>query len=442
MAAALWHSQRVERLDILAEVSNPGLVSCATTVEVGDSANPARVLEHARKYRPDFAVIGPEEPLAAGIVDELAEIGVPAVGPMKALAMIETSKSFARELIARHGIGGNPEHRIFRNSDGLRDYLGQLGSFVVKPDGLTGGKGVRVSGDHLHSIGDGEEYCREILAGGGVAIVEEKLDGEEFSLQSFCDGDTVVDMIPVQDHKRLLDGDAGPNTGGMGSYTCADHLLPFLSKDDLALASRINRAVAKALKKETGFPYKGILYGGFMLTARGLRVIEYNARFGDPEALNVLPLLENDFLDICKAIVFGTLDKIDVRFARKATVCKYVVPTGYPAAIGKRVPISVPLADSDSLRIYHGAVQEDDGALMLTGSRAIGIVGIGDSLGDAERIAEDAASRIDGPVFHRRDIGTQSLVQSRIDHMIQIRSDADSLAEVERTGERAWARAI
>jgi len=440
MAAALWASSRLDSLYILSEVGNPGLSSHATKVDLGDSADPATVVAYALRVKPDFAVIGPEEPLAAGVVDALAEIGIPSVGPIQQLARIESSKSFTRDLIARYGIGGNPEHCIFHDTRGLRDYLIKLGEFAVKPDGLTGGKGVRVSGDHLHSIEEAHAYCEEIFAAGGLVIVEEKLDGEEFSFQSFCDGHTVVDTIPVQDHKRLLDGDAGPNTGGMGSYTCENHLLPFLTSDDIAQASRINRAVAHALFRETGHPYKGILYGGFMLTRQGLRVIEYNARFGDPEALNILPLLETDFVDICEAIIEGTLDQIDVRFAHKATVCKYVVPEGYPDRPISYQPIVVPVSDDISLRIYQGAVQEDEnGNLMLTGSRAIGLVGIGTTLEEAEQIAERAASSIEGPVFHRRDIGTQRLVQSRIDHMDLIRSSSGLQLQA---GARTWAKAM
>lgn len=423
MAAALWKSPRPKKLYIMSEVVNPSLKLHSTEVIEGDSSNRAEVVKYARSINADFVVIGPEEPLAAGVVDALAEVDIPSVGPTEALAKIESSKSFARDLIARHGIGGNPEHRTFHTSVGLKHYLVSLGEFVVKPDGLTGGKGVRVWGDHFSTIEDGYDYCHEILSSGGRVVVEEKLDGEEFSFQSFCDGKTVIDTPPVQDHKRQGEGDTGPNTGGMGSYSCENHLLPFLSQDDIDQASRINKAVAGALLKETGVPYKGILYGGFMVTKRGIRVIEYNARFGDPECMNILPLLENDFLDICEAIVMGTLDKIDVQFARKATVCKYVVPIGYPEAPVKGELVHVPDFADDNIRVYQGAVEGSTmGQLRLAGSRAIAVVGIGASLEEAERYAETAVSQISGPVFHRRDIGTAALVQARVDHMKKVRS--------------------
>jgi phosphoribosylamine--glycine ligase len=259
------------------------------------------------KYHPDFVVIGPEEPLAHGVVDHLSsKHQVPCIGPTERLAKLESSKAFTRDLITRHQIPGNPRHRIFDSIDGIGEFLYELGEFVVKPDGLTGGKGVKVSGDHLHSVVDALEYCDELFSVPNTKVViEEKLDGEEFSLQSFCDGSHLLHMPIVQDHKRAYDGDTGPNTGGMGSYSCADHSLPFLDADAVARAQDINTLVANALYKDTREKYKGVLFGGFMLTKDGVRLLEYNARFGDPEALNVLSLLEprSSLLDICEGIL-------------------------------------------------------------------------------------------------------------------------------------------
>ncbi len=202
------------------------------------------VLKRAAELRPDFVVVGPEEPLDAGIVDRLSEAGIPCVGPTSALAKLESSKSFTRELLSEHRIPGNPEYKIFRNLSGIEPYLRSLEGFVVKPDGLTGGKGVKISNAHLFSVEDSVRYCEEIFRDGHDAVViEEKLDGEEFSLMSFCDGTNVKDMVVVQDHKRLGEGDTGPNTGGMGSYSCEDHRLPFLSQEHIQEASRINKLV-------------------------------------------------------------------------------------------------------------------------------------------------------------------------------------------------------
>jgi phosphoribosylamine--glycine ligase len=250
-------------------------------------------------------------------------------------------------------------------------------------------------------------------------VIEEKLDGEEFSLQSFCDGTHVVDMVLVQDHKRAGENDTGPNTGGMGSYSCADGSLPFLLPNHVKEASRINAAVAQALHKETGQKYKGILYGGFMVGSKGIRLLEYNARFGDPETMNVLSILENDLVDVCEAIIEGKLHQLPVQFQKSATVCKYVVPQGYPdkPVKGARLDLTEMPKETANFRIYKAALEERDGELVMTGSRALACIGIGETLAEAEALAERGASSIKGPVFHRKDIGTSALIQKRIDHM-------------------------
>ena len=388
--------------------------------ETPDKAKEA-VLRRAREEKPDFVVIGPEEPLKEGIVDALqGELGIPCIGPTQSLARLESSKAFTRDLLSEYKIPGNVEYQVFRNMNGVEKYLRELGDYVVKPDGLTGGKGVKLSDAHLFSIQDALNYCQELFRQNHLAVViEEKLEGEEFSLQSFCDGTHVRHMVVVQDHKRAWDGDRGPNTGGMGSYSCEDHSLPFLLPRHIEEAGAINEAVARALFKKTGEKYKGILYGGFMVTRDGIRVLEYNARFGDPETLNVLSLLKTDFVDICEAIIDEKLDKLPIVFERNATVCKYIVPDGYPEnpVSGERIDLSNVPDESEKLRIYHAAVEKRGGELFLSGSRAVAFVGIGKNLVEAQAIAEEAASKVKGPVFHRRDIGTHDLIEHRIEHM-------------------------
>lgn len=382
------------------------------------------VLTAAREHKPDFVFIGPEEPLALGVVDALqTELGIPCIGPTRKLAQLESSKAFTRDLVRRHNIPGNPEYRVFRSQEGIEQYCNELGGFVVKPDGLTGGKGVKVSGTHLQSVREAAVYADELFRIGHPAVViEERLDGEEFSLQSFCDGSYVADMVVVQDHKRAYDGDLGPNTGGMGSYSCQDHRLPFLTEEHRRAASAINAAVAAAISHDTGEKYQGILYGGFMLTRAGVRLLEYNARFGDPEALNILSLLKTDLVDICEAIINGTLSQLRVEFAPLATVCKYVVPEGYPdhPLKNERISLARVPQQSERLKYYRAAVEDKTAGLYLTGSRAIGFVGIGADLDEAESIAEEAASSVDGPVYHRKDIGTRALIQQRCDHVRRI----------------------
>jgi phosphoribosylamine--glycine ligase len=419
-----FRSSRPKELFALSEVTNPGLTSKTVHAERGKTDDRQTVLAYAGKVRPDFVFIGPEEPLAAGVVDALqTELGIPAIGPTKILARIETSKSFTRELLQKFGIPGNPDYRTFRTMAGLREYLERQTAFVVKPDGLTGGKGVKVLGEHLHSVSDAVSYCEELFqTGQNAVVIEERLDGEEFSFQSFCDGHHIVHTIPVQDHKRAEVGDRGPNTGGMGSYSCGDHLLPFIEREHVLQASRINEAVAKALLQETGAEYKGILYGSFMLTRNGLRVIEYNARFGDPEIMNVLPLLKVDFIDVCESIIAGSLDKLRISFDHRATVCKYIVPRGYPShpVMDEEIHVDKVSPPTDHMRLYYAAVNRKDGKLYLTGSRAVAIVGIGQNVAEAEHIAEVEAARIEGPVYHRRDIGTAELLARRIAHIVEV----------------------
>ena len=272
---------------------NPQIFDLCKDYFVTDLANISDIVSYGRKNKVDFAIIGPENPLANGIVNELENVGIGCVGPKKEVALIETSKTFARKIIDLCCPEKNPQRKEFSSIEGVESFIKQLGGeYVIKFDGLMGGKGVRVSGEHLKNIDEGVAYANEIINIGGSFLIEEKLVGEEFSLMSFVDGKVCKHMPVVQDHKRAYEGDTGPNTGGMGTYSFGNHSLPFLSEKDINEAQKTNELVAKQLFEETGTPYVGILYGGFMLTGDGIKVIEYNARFGDPEAMNVLSILE------------------------------------------------------------------------------------------------------------------------------------------------------
>ena len=739
---------------------NPGIAKISSEYVIADLSDFDELKKFCEKVKPDIAMIGPEGPLDIGIVDFLETINIPAIGPKKEQARLETSKSFTRELMKKYNIEGNPLFRSFESSEGIWEFMGEIDEVVVKPDGLTGGKGVKVQGDHFDSKEQALAYCTEVLESHPSVIVEEKLEGEEFSLQCLTDGITVIDSPPVQDHKRAYNGDKGPNcysfdteilsengwktfnklkrnekvmtfdpkkkllefkkprniywrkyngkmihfqhreldllvtpshrmlvknrktnrtrvskaedlvgennvfltgiwkgtspkyyniegfdykfnrklkkqkilfidwvrfmglflsegytcdtvkehriyicqtrksryfkdfekilsklpfkfsydekwskfrinsvqlcktlkkygtsrekyipdyiknakkahiieflnafcmgdgsvhngrmrfhsgsknlindiqelilkigksgiittdkrkkmlnpinkkyykannvysieikletfvgirkkdikvinykdyigcvtvqsgfvvvrrnnrvaisgnTGGMGSYSCENHLLPFLKKEDVDAAHRITEKVAKAIYKETGQYYVGIMYGGFIVTKNGVKLIEYNARFGDPEAMNVLPLLKTDCGKVCEAMVSQNLKNIKLEFEKKATVCKYAVPEGYPEdpVEGKKVEL-----DKDAkANVYYASVNEKDGEIFMSSSRAIAFVGIAGSIEEAEKIAEDAVSNVKGPVFHRTDIGTQKLLQRRVDHMKELRND-------------------
>ncbi|HIO89661.1 MAG TPA: phosphoribosylamine--glycine ligase [Candidatus Marinimicrobia bacterium] len=422
IARALACSPQNPAIACLAANNNPGIQKLAEEFKVGSISDPKSVVSFAQKCCAKLTIIGPEAPLQAGVADALWNAGIPIVGPKKAHAQIETSKGFTRDLLAKYNIPGGPLYRRFDSLDGVAEFLEELGEdYVVKYDGLMGGKGVKVSGDHLHSHDEALDYCTKLVNRGGSFVVEEKLIGEEFSLMSFCDGEHLAHMPPVQDHKRAYEGDEGPNTGGMGSYSDADHSLPFLTDDDISHAQQINETTAQALKKEFSEGYKGVLYGGFIATADGVKLIEYNARLGDPEAMNVLPLLESDFVEVCHGIVNGNLDERNVSFSRRATVCKYAVPEGYPDSPVKGEPIDVSSV-TDTSQLYYASVDMKDGTLIEAGSRTVAYVGIAGSLVKAEAKAEGEISKVRGPLFHRTDIGTTELIQKRVEHMQTLRN--------------------
>ncbi len=425
LAEALVRSSEKPRLFACMKANNPGLAALAERTLIGPYHDLAAIVAFAREGRCEFAVVGPEDPLSRGVVDALAAAGIPGVGPTRSLARLETSKSFTRDLCAKYAIPGNVAYRVFTSLDGVAAFLETLPGVVLKPDGLTGGKGVLVQGDHFETRAEALALIRDILAEHPSVTVEERLEGEEFSLQCLCDGRTVVATPPVQDHKRRFADDRGPNTGGMGSYSVADHLLPFLTPADVAAGLAITERVAEAIHRETGEYYRGVMYGGFMATSDGVRLLEYNARFGDPEAMNILPLLETDFVAVCRAVIAGTLDTLPIRFAKRATVCKYVVPKGYglpkdhPDARSTSARIEV--GDVGAARLYHSSVDQRPDGLYMTTSRAIGVVGIADDLARAEAIAERAVGAIRGPVDHRSDIGTAPLIAKRVSHMRALR---------------------
>jgi phosphoribosylamine--glycine ligase len=423
IAKVLAKSPQKPELICFGSARNPGIDVLCTQYVVG-KLNDARVVSaFAKEQQATLAVIGPEVPLAAGVADTLWAAGVPVVGPTKSLARIESSKGFARDLLTKHRIPGNPFFRRFDSMAGVEEVLRAWDKrHVIKDDGLAGGKGVKVWGDHLHSLEHSLEFCRELVAAGNPFVIEEKLEGEEFSLMSFSDGLCLKHMPAVQDHKRADNGDRGPNTGGMGTYTDTNHSLPFLRESDIAEAQAINGRVAEALLEECGASYRGILYGGFMATREGVKLIEYNARFGDPECLNLLTLLETDFVAVCSAIVEQTLSEVSVEFAHKASVCKYVVPYGYPDDPRVDDEVELPKELPAGVTLYLGAVDMKNGELVATGSRTVAAVGVAQTIAEAERMCEGVVQQIPGRFFHRADIGTAGLIAKRVEHMKAVRS--------------------
>ena len=418
---AINRSPKKKEIHCLATNYNPGITEICNNILVANINDPDLVKNYAKEHKINFSIIGPENPLANGIADVLSDLGIGSVGPKKNLAQIETSKSFTRNLLTEYKIPGCPKFKTFSSMNGVDEFLQTLGeNYVVKYDGLAGGKGVKVAGDHLHSHEEARSYCEELIEKGGTFVIEKKLIGEEFSLMSFCDGLSLVHMPAVQDHKRAYEGDTGPNTGGMGTYSDSDHSLPFLENSHIRSAQKINEKTASALKDKFKEGYKGILYGGFIATKDGVQLIEYNARFGDPEAMNVLSILETDLIDICSAILSEDLDKTDICFNSLATVCKYAVPDGYPDSPVKDKEIDISEI-SDAEKLFHASVEQKDEKIIEVGSRTVAVVGTGETIWEAEEIAEKEISKIKGPLFHRKDIGTTELIQKKINHMNSLR---------------------
>ncbi len=410
VAAALT---RTPGLELFAAMGNesPGIADLSNDWLRCPETDIHRIAQWAREQRIDWAFIGPDDPIALGLCDELEKLGIASVGPRKAAARLESSKLFARRLMEKHDLPGRVEFHHFREAGQLTAFLASTGKdYALKPDGLTGGKGVKVMGVHLDSKAEAIAYGREMIqqatGGGGGVIVEERLIGEEFTLQCFVDGRTVAPMPAVRDFKRAFEGDLGPNTGGMGSYSQADGLLPFLSQADYDSALDIVRRVVQAVKEE-GAEYKGVLYGQFMLTPAGVKVVEFNARLGDPEAINVIPLLQTNLADVCAAVMSGSLDKLNIGFDAKAAVCKYVVPPDY----GTDPKVGVPLrVDSEKIaalgaQVYYARVNRDGGRLLTTTSRSLAILGTGETIPQAENVVEQALHHVHGDFYVRRDIG-------------------------------------
>ncbi|MHC1585833.1 MAG: phosphoribosylamine--glycine ligase [Candidatus Syntropharchaeia archaeon] len=400
---------------------NPGIASLCDDWSLGDINDVKRVLSFALESGVDFAVIGPEDPLKNGISDTLEEKGIPCIGPRRDPARLEWDKGFARELMKKHKILAYPEFGVFSDANEAKKFIKELENVAVKPAGLTAGKGVKVVGRELKDEKEAEEYAKEIIERkiGGLekVIIEEKLEGEEFTLQCFTDGRNVVPTPLVQDHKNAYDGDVGPMTGGMGSYSDSNGLLPFIEKEEKEEALEIIKKTIRAIKEETGIPYVGIIYGGFILTEEGPKILEYNCRFGDPEAMNILPILREDLTEIFMSMIQTTLK--DISFEEKATVCRYVVPRGYPVNPLKDARIEI--GEIRDALLFYGSVNEKDGNIYTTSSRSLALVGIGDSISEAEKKVESGLSCIRGEVEYRHDIGKEELIKKRIEHMKSIR---------------------
>ena len=423
---AIAHALSVSEAEVVvaAPHQNPGLLRIAKAFARIDPTQPEPVVRFAKEQRVDYAVIGPEAPLGAGVGDALRAAEIPVVGPNKDGARIETSKRYCRELLDKYGIPGSPRVLPVSHLDEVDARVGEFHDpFVVKPVGLNSGKGVAVQGVDFQTAQDGASYAKQLLAsaaGRDGILLEEKVEGEEFSLMAFVTDSGVYPMPAVQDFKRLADGDTGPNTGGMGSYTQRDHLLPFLSTGARDRAVELLVRTVDALRAE-GITYRGVLYGGFMLTSRGPVLLEFNARFGDPEAINVLSLYETqNFAEVLHGVATGRLKPTFLQYRLRASVVRYVVPPGYPEApvAGGVLEIDEPGINDLGVQVRFGNVESaGPGRFTMGTSRAIALIGEASAIHAAATRVEQALALVRGDYRVRHDIGTQADLTRRLEHV-------------------------
>ncbi len=396
---ALTRSAQVEK--IYCAPGNAGIARQAECVAIRET-EVHRLLDFARTNRIGLTVVGPEAALAVGIVDAFRSAGLRILGPTKAAARIETSKEFAKELMTRYGIP-TAAYRSFGDYEQAHAYVVEQGApIVLKYDGLAAGKGVVVA----RTLEEADAALRDMLLddkyGEGRVVVEECLTGPEFSFMCFVSGSKVWPMVLAQDHKRAYDGDEGPNTGGMGAYSP----LPFITPEDERFAlERIMQPTAAAMAAE-GTPFTGVLYGGLMKTPHGIKVIEFNARFGDPETEVVLPRLASDIVDIFCAVADG--GDATLRWHDCATLGIVLATEGYPNAYEKGFEIKG--LDAVEGTVYHMGTRADGDRVLTAGGRVLFVLGCGKNLAEARAAALRDVGRIDcGQLFHRTDIGWQAL---------------------------------
>ena len=394
---------------------NPGIARISSALALREENEVAGTVDFAVENGADFAVIGPEGPLAAGLPDALQKRGIKCFGPTLGAAEIETSKAFARRLMEKYGIPGNPGYAVFEHYADAAGFIDNCAyDVVVKPSGLTGGKGVRIVGEQLGDNSDAKRYVKELLGGKGASVViEERLIGEEFSLQAVTDGRKMVAFPLAQDHKRAFEGDRGPNTGGMGSYTAGNMLLPFVSEADRENAMYITQRVLSALSSEDRM-FRGLIYGNFMVTAEGVRLLEFNARFADPEAMNVLSVTEGNLTETLASAAEGNVKNM-LNFENVSTVCRYFVPSGYgeKPVSGSEIRIEEEGVRRSGVMLYFGSVNAEGGRLLTTASRSFALLAKGDEPWEAAGKIENASRFVSGPVYSRRDIGTKEEMERK-----------------------------
>ena len=410
LAWKLAQSAQVEK--IWAAPGNPGIAAVEKCECVELNLNDLdAVADFAEEHGIDLTVVGPEATLVAGIADVFASRGLAVFGPSKAAAQLEGSKAFAKNIMAKYDIP-TAFFKVCEDIETAKAYVKEKGApIVIKADGLAAGKGVVVAMTEAEALEAIDEMMGEQHKFGGAGarvVIEEFMQGEEASLLAFTDGDHIVPMIASQDHKRAFDGDKGPNTGGMGTYAPAPVLTDILR---LRAVEKILKPVVAAMKAE-GMPYKGCLYAGLMVCGDEVKVVEFNCRFGDPETQVVLPLLDGDLAEIMLACATGGLDKVDIGWKDKATVCVVLASGGYPESYKNGYPISG-LDKAGALPdtvVFHAGTKISDGSVVTAGGRVLGVTASGKDIAEAQERAYKAVSLISfTDMQYRKDIAWRAL---------------------------------
>lgn len=404
IAVAVAESPKADK--IYCAPGNAGIAEVAECVPIGvDEFD--RIASFAKEKEVDLVIVGPDDPLAAGLVDVLEEAGLRVFGPRKNAAILEGSKAFSKDLMKKYNIP-TAAYETFDDAKKAEAYLETADyPVVLKADGLALGKGVLICNTKEEALEGVKSIMldKQFGAAGNRMVVEEFMTGREVSVLSFVDGKTIRIMTSAQDHKRACDGDKGLNTGGMGTFSPS----PFYTEEvDDFCKQYIYQPTVDAMAKE-GREFKGIIFFGLMLTQKGPKVLEYNARFGDPEAQVVLPRMKNDIVDVMEACIDGTLDKIDLQFEDNAAVCVVLASRGYPVKYGKGLKISglEKFKDADGYYCFHAGTKFDSqGNIVTNGGRVLGITATGDDLKAARANAYKAAGWVDfANKYMRTDIG-------------------------------------
>ena len=408
--ALVWKLAQSPQVDkIFVCPGNPGMKNLAECIAL-PLTDLEKVADFAQQEAIDLTVVGPEATLVAGIVDVFSKRGLAIFGPTAAAAEIEGSKAFSKQLMAKYGIP-TAFFKVCEDIPTAKAYIEEKGApIVVKADGLAAGKGVVVAMTKAAALAAVDDMMGDLKFGGAGArvVLEEYMEGEEASLLAFTDGETIVPMLAAQDHKRVNDGDEGPNTGGMGAYAPAPVMTDILKEKCVEL---VLKPTIEAMKAE-GRPYKGCLYAGLMIKGDDIKVVEFNARFGDPETQVVLPLLASDLVDVMLACAQGRLGEIEVKWSDAATVCVVMASGGYPESYKQGLPITgleAAGALPDTI-VFHAGTKEVDGEIVTAGGRVLGITAIGKDIRAAKDKAYAAVEYVKFTDAHyRHDIAWRAL---------------------------------